>query len=599
MSFRRVAVLVVTWLTATWLPALAGAPASYAEPTLVPGFVRVMNEFGDDPPLTYRSDITASAVEAGVQVEAGPLTFVFTAPYGRSLVPGRYPGATRYPFQEGNEPGLSVSGGIYGCNRLTGEFTVLDLASDRIWITYEQRCEGGDPAVFGEIKLGSGFAEQPGLEVEAGELSWPAQYPGVPVLPAPVRVSNTGSAATTIAATVPAGDSDFSIELGTCAEPLAAGSSCTLHVGFTPTRPGTRLGMLRVSDDGGEVREVGLSGHGIAGLTEWRMQGDPGDYISGGQSYDYTAGAGARINGGGDPSYAWINVEADGHWWSATFEAPEGQSLVAGQTYTPAARSGFDVTVAGLDVSGSGRGCNELSGQFTLHEATFLAGRLVSFRISFEQFCEHSAHALRGELSWRATDPDAPAPDTTVPAPVTDLVVRRVTPGVTLTWRNPTTPDWVDTVVIGTPGTYPTTVGRLVYAGRRQATTIAGLVTSQPYMLTVYTQDTSGNLSPIRSVRVPAAGTPGTTRVVELVVERVNRRFARFRGIAGSWAAGARAVLERRTLGGWTKQSARRFSDAGTVRWIRVAPTRVARYRLVTRVEGQIFRSVTVRFPRG
>lgn len=42
-----------------------------------------------------------------------------------------YEDATRFPFQEDFEPGLSVSGDGRACNTLTGQFQVLQLDYDK------------------------------------------------------------------------------------------------------------------------------------------------------------------------------------------------------------------------------------------------------------------------------------------------------------------------------------------------------------------------------------------------------------------------------------------------------------------------------------
>jgi hypothetical protein len=48
------------------------------------------------------------------------------APQGAIISKGSFKGATRYPFQEADEPGLAFSGCHRANNELTGEFTVLE-----------------------------------------------------------------------------------------------------------------------------------------------------------------------------------------------------------------------------------------------------------------------------------------------------------------------------------------------------------------------------------------------------------------------------------------------------------------------------------------
>jgi hypothetical protein len=85
----------------------------------------------------------------------------FDAPGDQVLVPGIYTGATRYPFNSGSSPGLSVYGNGRGCNMLTGTFEVLDVhygaggsTVESFLATFEQHCEGFSAALRGEIRFG-------------------------------------------------------------------------------------------------------------------------------------------------------------------------------------------------------------------------------------------------------------------------------------------------------------------------------------------------------------------------------------------------------------------------------------------------------------
>lgn len=81
------------------------------------------------------------------------------APQGQQLVPGVYEGAARYPFQSPSQPGLSFVGDGRGCNTVTGRFQVLEALYgplgyvERFHATFEQHCEGGEPALRGEVQI--------------------------------------------------------------------------------------------------------------------------------------------------------------------------------------------------------------------------------------------------------------------------------------------------------------------------------------------------------------------------------------------------------------------------------------------------------------
>ncbi len=51
----------------------------------------------------------------------------FAAPAGESLEVGTYTGATRYPFQDAEDPGIAISGQHRGYNTSVGEFTITQL----------------------------------------------------------------------------------------------------------------------------------------------------------------------------------------------------------------------------------------------------------------------------------------------------------------------------------------------------------------------------------------------------------------------------------------------------------------------------------------
>jgi hypothetical protein len=91
------------------------------------------------------------------------------APTGKTLTPGTYTGATRYPFNDATEPGLSLSGNGRGCNQLTGTFTISAVEFGpqgyvkKLDADFVQHCEGGTPAARGEIHI-----ENPAPPAELG-----------------------------------------------------------------------------------------------------------------------------------------------------------------------------------------------------------------------------------------------------------------------------------------------------------------------------------------------------------------------------------------------------------------------------------------------
>ncbi len=94
-------------------------------------------------------------------------------------------------------------------------------------------------------------------------------------------------------------------------------------------------------------------------------------------------------------------------WW-LDFAAPRGTTLSRGK-YRSAERFPFQLPERpGLSVSGEGRGCNELTGEFTVYAIEIAPDDSVNrFEASFEQHCEQSPLALRGRVAvlsnpWRS-----------------------------------------------------------------------------------------------------------------------------------------------------------------------------------------------------
>jgi hypothetical protein len=140
------------------------------------------------------------------------------------------------------------------------------------------------------------------------------------------------------------------------------------------------------------------------------MRGRAGDYISGGTTYSYTP-ANAVIVADGNASH--VRVRVTGVPWDPDFEAGAGEQLLPGTTFTGATRYPFNSDAEpGLDISGNGRGCNQLFGEFTVHEAAYdEGGDLEKFSVTFEQHCESpTAPALFGSIAWHADNPANPIP---------------------------------------------------------------------------------------------------------------------------------------------------------------------------------------------
>ncbi len=349
----------------------------------------------------------------------------FTPPPGRLFVEGVYERAQRSPFREAGRPGIDIGGDGRGCNTIEGRFEIKQLGLtadgkvDRLWLVYQQNCEGGLAALFGEVRYrvpGDGGA----LMVGPQHLRWPDAEHGSATPVVPIAVVNTSDQTVNIGPSTIHGEDSASFEVRNdeCAgDSLTPSDACLVWLRFDAAKGGQNSARLLIPESGGVTHEVALRGWVVTGTTRFTMNSEQGDYIGGGQQLEYTPqNATIAVGGGYQHVSAWIEGE-DGNWWSADFDAPQGDILAPGTTYT-AKRYPFNDPGAGIDVTGSGRGCNEINGTFTVNVIEVSAGgELEEVSIEYEQYCDGSTGALRGVLEYRlGGEPRPLAPDPSEPA---------------------------------------------------------------------------------------------------------------------------------------------------------------------------------------
>jgi hypothetical protein len=133
-----------------------------------------------------------------------------------------------------------------------------------------------------------------------------------------------------------------------------------------------------------------------------RFQSDPQDYIGAGKDELWTL-VESDFTIRGDNHDVQVSASGKGDYWQLEFRAPSNGILKVG-TFVNAERAPFVTGKApGLDIFGSGRGCNTLSGQFEIKSVGWASsGEVVAIDVLFEQHCEGGTPALRGEL-WITT----------------------------------------------------------------------------------------------------------------------------------------------------------------------------------------------------
>jgi hypothetical protein len=340
----------------------------------------------------------------------------FAAPPGQTLQPGVYDNAGRAPFRGAGEPGVDIEGDGRGCNTDSARFEVKDIHTDssgvpdRLWIVYEQRCEGAEPALFGEVRIGEP-ASDAALTTLPGLVRWPANNFGTPETVVPAAFVASSRVDLTTASLTGADPSDFAIRDDECGgETLPAGAACSVYVRFTPSGPGLRTATLVVHDTAGNAYTVPLQGWTYGGTTRLVMSSDSGDFVGQGLQYSFDPTDGNIEAVGTRQSFS-FSINAGQEWWSGDFAPSQGDIFAPNSTWTGAQRTPFRGASAGVDVNGDSRGCNTVIGQLHVIDATYAPdGTMKTFGVTFDQHCEGAQPALHGEFDWRLGDKTPPAP---------------------------------------------------------------------------------------------------------------------------------------------------------------------------------------------
>lgn len=125
--------------------------------------------------------------------------------------------------------------------------------------------------------------------------------------------------------------------------------------------------------------------------------GADGEYISDGQSHAFSTETDVIEVEYFDGNSLELSIESDGWTYWASFAAPEGQALTQTR-YRDAQRHGFqDAGSSGLSISGAGRGCNVIDGEFDVVAFNGRGGKR-DIEITFSQVCDEEGPALSGKL---------------------------------------------------------------------------------------------------------------------------------------------------------------------------------------------------------
>jgi hypothetical protein len=132
------------------------------------------------------------------------------------------------------------------------------------------------------------------------------------------------------------------------------------------------------------------------------LAGGPGEYIMDGQTVVITGTEGiitAALDGVGDVT---ITASKGDETWELAFSMPRGAHLKRGR-YTRAERHNFASDGrAGVSVTGSGRGCNKVTGEATITDAVQTAnGKLSRLSMIIKQRCDDNPAVLQAIVDLR------------------------------------------------------------------------------------------------------------------------------------------------------------------------------------------------------
>jgi len=497
------------------LPAAAATagtrPAALAKNTVVTMFSDGGDFIGGGSPQEFDStnaSFSGTVSTGGINLSVSGGTsglswsFVIDPPPSASFRVGYYPKVQRAEFRSAGFAGLDITGDGRGCNIISGAIDVRDMAVSgstitRLDLLYEQHCEGGPPALFGEVRIGEPGTS--GLIASSSSITWPAEpglANGADGTTVPVYLRNAGASSVHVGTASLRGfaASDFGLVSDGCSGTvLAPGGSCDLFLGFHSSQQGPRPAELRLPL-GGSPYVVHLDALVRPGSTGLTMKSQSGDFVGQGRSYHFTP-----LNASFSFSASTSGLEQDlssnrGQTWTVDMFPAPGHVLAVGR-YPHATRYPFNGNGNGLSVFGDGRGCNTLTGSFNVKQAVFSAvdNSLQNFDGTFVQHCEGAAPALTGEVTYDAEPVTAP------PAGVTKLKAAVAGSGLDITWANPTSSLYRYTVVRIEPSGKPAGVspiaGSPVFAGTGTKAVVSGLKAGKKYTVVAYTVDQYGNVS--------------------------------------------------------------------------------------------------------
>ncbi len=340
--------------------------------------------FYSAPPAAINSFyVSPYIVECGVDYLADDWFLIFASTNGLPLTVGTYAPAVS-PVQNSQYNWLNVSGAGRGCDTSIGSFEVKQVEYSTnsmmtsFWATFVQHCEEAWPATWGEIRY---------------NVSFPV------AIAAPKRQDmNWGDSVSMVITAAPA--------IGG----LATLSAPNLPNGASFTDNGDNTGLFTWTPALNQIGPhyvsfLGADGQGqshaesvlltVNGVTSLRMATDP-DNLLGQSAASYTTGTNAVWT-----AYYNGNV-VEFHGPSISADLLSASNVLAVGRYDGAQRAYFQPPgTPGIDIEGD---CNSITGSFEIKQLDLIdTNGWFAFSVVFEQYCDGSGQALRGELRYNTS----------------------------------------------------------------------------------------------------------------------------------------------------------------------------------------------------
>ena len=323
----------------------------------------------------------------------------FRPPDGQPLLPGVYYDAAHPVFRRTGQPGVQIDGGGLDCDKLTGAFEIKQMTVSggtlvAFWATFEQNCEQFSGEKRGEVR----FNAEVGPSVEV-PLTTDVQR--TDALTVPVATEGFSGTSPTLTASGRPEGSVFTDQGGGTAD-------LSWTPGFDQTAD---QDVTFRADDGAGSAATTTTRIRVGGVTSMVVEGDAGDYITGGSRYALSTTDADLIGrsivfSNVTLAIARLSFRSNRIGWQMEFAGPDGQLPAPGIYENVAAVGRQAPGQAGLNVTGPGRGCNNVTGRFVVLQADYGPfGYIKSFWATFEQHCEGGASALRGEVRLNADPP--------------------------------------------------------------------------------------------------------------------------------------------------------------------------------------------------